>query len=113
MALHAQQRLISVEKLAISLAFVLFTAISAATLLARVGIVQPATPDNPFLSYADVFPGQLRRAAVMRDFVCFDKVFPSPADVSEQCAFLPENGLFFQVNVTVWDGVITQLIFTL
>src|SRR5262245_52197629 len=112
MELHTQQRLIPIEKLSFPLAFVLFLAISMATLLARIGIVTPETLDDPFHAYADIFPGQPRSAALVREFLCRETPHPSPADVVEECVYASPTGSFSQIRVVVWDSMIVRLDFS-
>jgi hypothetical protein len=107
------QRLIPIEKLVLPLAFALFAAIIPATLFGGLGIVTPETLDDPFLAYADVFPGQPGSAAIARDFVCNQVTLPSSADVSEVCIYYPLTGPFSQVNVMVWDGLIVGTNFSI
>jgi hypothetical protein len=106
------QRLIPIEKWSIPMALALFAAISTVILVARIGIIKSALSDDPFLAYADVFPGQPGSAAVVRDFVCFQTGLPSPTDVSKECMYQPQTGPFSQLTVAVWDGLIVRLDFS-
>lgn len=109
-------RIIPVERLRFRVLVALFTLMSMATLgttlLARMRFTAQQLPDNPFLAYADIFPGQPWSSALAREFSCFHRTIPSPADVSEECIYHPQRGTFSQMTVTIWDGVVTRLEFT-
>lgn len=67
-----------------------------------------------FLAYVNVFPGQPASATALEEhgFLCFMDTLPSPADASEYCSSTPQTGLFSRMNVTIWDGVVTRVEFT-
>jgi len=99
----------------LSLVVVLFITMSMATLLtilfAQLGFAGREPVVNPFLAYASLFPDQPWTSALAREFLCYDTVMPSPADVTEECVFRPQTGSLSQVNITVWDGIIIRLRF--
>lgn len=71
---------------------------------------EPALPE-PFSAFADVYPGQsvdpLKLEA--RGFACRDNTLPSPADISQDCQRTLPGGMFSQINLMIWDGVVQRL----
>jgi hypothetical protein len=95
----------------LALLCVMSTATLATILFSRL-IGQEPTVD-PFLAYASLFPGQPWGSVLAHEFLCYQSVMPSPADLSEGCDYHPETGQISQVYVTTWDGFITRASFTI
>jgi hypothetical protein len=68
------------------------------------------TRPNPFSSFADVLPGQPRRAVVTREFSCAMGAYPILPD--EYCTLDLAMGDFVQVGVVVSQGTVSRTDFT-
>ncbi len=90
--------------------FVFFAALLLT--FACITFAKQAVPLNPLSAYADILPGSPLRNAVAHGFLCFHIPVPYSANVSVQCVHNSQTGKFSHVNVMIWDGIITQLIFT-
>jgi hypothetical protein len=78
-------------------------------------VAQYAVPaPNPFLPYADVFPGQPARAVEVRGFSCFNDASHYNHDPIEQrCILSPAIGIFSGVEAIISAGIIRQITFNL
>ena len=67
-------------------------------------------PDT-FGTFTAFFPGQAldTRVLVKQGFSCTFVTLPTPADVSETCRQSLHDGMFSEINLTIWDGVIKWL----
>jgi hypothetical protein len=98
--------------------FRLYVFMSVATFAMPV-FVQILSPErerlsNPFLPYSDILPGQHWNAGLKPLFSCYPSLsLPSPADVREECVYAPLGGPFSSLHVTVWDGIVNRLDFTI
>jgi len=97
--------------LTISMVFALFTTIVAVTFLAKIEVLRPEPLNDPLLAYADVFPGQSLSISRAHEFSCYPRSNPRPVDVFAECVLRPQSGLFSQVNVLIWNGLIIRLVF--
>jgi hypothetical protein len=69
-------------------------------------------PSNPFLEYADVFPGQASQALNSRPFSC-GNIYAYGSSSATACTVVLSSGIFSDIETTVWDGLIHQTTFTL
>jgi hypothetical protein len=72
-------------------------------------------PSDPFVSFADLFPGQPRSAVVARRLSCLTTAnngmyYDAPIEI---CSLWPEDGIFSQVAVKVKEDVIQNTLFLL
>lgn len=69
-----------------------------------------AVPD-PFAGFAQFFPGQTldTRVLVKQGFSCVVETLPTPADISEGCTQALSSGMFSDISLTIWDGVVQWL----
>ncbi len=84
--------------------------------LANIGVMMisqfTVTPSNPFLEYADVFPGQPMGAEALSVFSCATtNNYYVLGEVS--CVFVPVSRIFERVETVIADGIIYQTTFTL
>ena len=95
------------------LTFSLLTAVTAVTTLARP--FGHESPSDPFTVYAAIFPAQRIDSSTLikRGFSCATDTLPSPADVTEHCAYALMTGTLSAINVVIWDGVVERLDFIL
>ena len=74
----------------------------------------PQLPPNPFISFADVFPGQPRSAVVSRGFSCLTSAYSGYSESpNEICSLWPKDGLFSQVSVGINQDIVQNILFTL
>jgi hypothetical protein len=68
---------------------------------------------DPFVAFADYFPGQLvdMRLFEAQGFSCSPVGVPVPVDIGERCVLDLQTGRFTQISVTIWDGIVKQLDF--
>lgn len=92
--------------LAVFIMFLGFSVVSAGVVTV-VGNRIP--PSNPFASYVDVFPGQLRSAVEARGFLCYKETYEYRPN--EHCSINQPIGAFSQVGVVVSEDVIGQISF--
>ncbi len=71
---------------------------------------KPVLPD-PFTIFANVLPGQTidTRKLEAQGYLCHESLLPSPADISQDCTRSLPIGMFSQINLTIWDGIIKWL----
>lgn len=71
---------------------------------------KPVLPD-PFTLFANLLPGQYidTRKLEAQGFSCHENSLPSPADISQDCTQSLLSGMFSQINLTIWDGIIKWL----
>jgi hypothetical protein len=78
-----------------------------------VALARTATPSpSPFAAYADVFPGQIRRAVAARGFSCLER-YDGGYSPNLDCTLNPVAGDFSQVSLVIEDGVIDEISFGL
>lgn len=86
--------------------------LGAATISARALGQVNFQPSNPFLQFADYFPG--RPASVLRGspFACH-AIYPYLSSIEKHCSFMPADGLFSSVDVTIDNNTIASITFIL
>ena len=91
----------------------LFVMVLAVSALAK--LVSAPQPTQAFSDFADVFPGQSRQAVEGQGFSCpISYYFATTSDrTAETCYLMPPAGVFSQVGITLSQGMIRQIGFTL
>jgi hypothetical protein len=70
-------------------------------------------PPNPFLAYADVFPGQPASAIEARPFSCQQDYDHVSHPEQTNCKFTPATGVFSSVQAIISEGIVYQLTLTM
>lgn len=69
-------------------------------------------PPNPFLAYAEIFPGNPESALAGKGFTCLDKAKSYYYAYTEiQCVVSPADGDFVMIEVAVYSGIIHEISF--
>ena len=93
--------------------FILFTgfALTGIGVMALAQSIQPALPSfNPFLDYADIFPGQPLNTLEPRTFSCWNSN-NYYASFDSACSVTPLSALFTHIDISISDGIIRQITF--
>jgi hypothetical protein len=69
-------------------------------------------PSNPFLEYADFFPGKSESVLQNSPFSC-DLIYSYRSTIEKRCNFNPSSGTFSSVGLTVDYNVIVSITFIL
>ncbi|MEO8393543.1 MAG: hypothetical protein ABI700_11185, partial [Chloroflexota bacterium] len=71
------------------------------------------SPSDPFILYADIYPGQLAHIDRLkaRGFRCGLDALPPPAYLLERCESTFQTNIFSAINLSIWDGSIVRLNF--
>jgi hypothetical protein len=69
-------------------------------------------PQNPFAAYEPLSPGQPWISVQAHEFSCYPIPSLFPNEVSAECLLRPQTGPFSYVNISIEDGVITGIVFT-
>ena len=85
----------------------------AASIIGARALGQYTLPSsNPFLEYADFFPGQSASAVQNSPFSCH-AVYPYLSGIEKHCNFHPSSGTFSSIDLTVDYRVIVSITFIL
>lgn len=94
----------------VRLVFAIMIGFGAATISAKVLGQYVAAPTNPFLEFADIFPGQPESAVYAYPFLCRANYAYDYAS-EKHCNFRPSGGIFSVIDLIVEHSVIIQATF--
>lgn len=100
----------------VRLAIILLSGFALATIGAMAfaqSTVPSLPPFNPYLEYADIFPGQRLSSADGRAYSCWGNYFKNKPASEVSCRFTPASGPVENVTVSISEGIIHQTTFTM
>ena len=93
------------------LVLMLLVGFAVANIGARTLARSATASSNPFLAYADIFPGQPTSAIQARGFSCPSDLDYNDATVGTFCRTTPTDGVFSQIYVIISNGIIRNVNF--
>ena len=91
--------------------FILLTGFTAANVGVRSLALTASVPSNPFVAYADIFPGQPASAIEARRFSCPSVYDDYQPPTGLYCTLTPVDDVFSNVTVVIFGGTIHQMTF--
>jgi hypothetical protein len=91
--------------------FVLLTGFAVANVAARSVALTTTTLPNPFVAYANIFPGQPASTIEAGGFSCPSDYNGNQSPSGLYCSFTPADGVFSHVTVVIFGDKIHQISF--